>query len=169
MEGVMGKAAITSGSICFMAKAMASLPERRMYVASSSRLPITLACVNRALAGPGVLPHKILHRLVIQQGDVLQSMAGDEAVLADHHRQAHVGVLPDGHSLEEVVIGFLVVLGIGLNFEEYQMEDAELALVLIGSSAGTAKMAVDLLREKGVRAGLVKLRVFRPSLCPRCV
>ena len=29
VEGVMGKAAITSGSICFMAKAMASLPERR--------------------------------------------------------------------------------------------------------------------------------------------
>ena len=42
------------------------------------------------------------------------------------------------------------------------MEDAEIAVVLIGSTAGTAKVAVDHLREQGVRAGLVKLRVFRP-------
>lgn len=47
-------------------------------------------------------------------------------------------------------------------FEEYRMEDAELALVLIGSTAGTAKAAVDKLREDGVKAGLVKIRVFRP-------
>lgn len=47
-------------------------------------------------------------------------------------------------------------------FEEYQMEDAEVALVLIGSSAGTAKAAVNALREQGVKAGLIKIRVFRP-------
>lgn len=47
-------------------------------------------------------------------------------------------------------------------FEEYRMEDAELAVVLIGSSAGTAKAAVDGLREKGVKAGVIKIRVFRP-------
>jgi pyruvate ferredoxin oxidoreductase alpha subunit len=46
--------------------------------------------------------------------------------------------------------------------EKYRMEDAELAVILIGSSAGTGKAAVDRLREGGVRAGLVKLRVFRP-------
>ena len=47
-------------------------------------------------------------------------------------------------------------------FEEYRMEDAEIALVLMGSSAGTAKAAVDELRRAGVKAGLVKIRVFRP-------
>ena len=47
-------------------------------------------------------------------------------------------------------------------FEEYQMQDTELAIVLIGSSAGTAKAAIDKLRENGVKAGLVKIRVFRP-------
>lgn len=47
-------------------------------------------------------------------------------------------------------------------FEEYRMEDAEIALVLMGSSAGTAKAAVDELRQAGVKAGLVKIRVFRP-------
>lgn len=47
-------------------------------------------------------------------------------------------------------------------FEEYRMDDAEIALVLMGSSAGTAKAAVDELRESGVKAGLIKIRVFRP-------
>lgn len=47
-------------------------------------------------------------------------------------------------------------------FEEYKMEDAELAMVIMGSSAGTAKAAVDKLRAEGVKAGLIKIRVFRP-------
>ena len=42
------------------------------------------------------------------------------------------------------------------------MEDAEVALVLIGSTAGTAKACVEQLRAQGVKAGLIKLRVFRP-------
>ena len=47
-------------------------------------------------------------------------------------------------------------------FEEYRMEDAEVAMVIMGSCAGTAKAAVDELRRDGVKAGLVKIRVFRP-------
>ena len=47
-------------------------------------------------------------------------------------------------------------------FEEYRLEDAEYALVMIGSAAGTTKDAVDRLREQGMKVGLLKLRVFRP-------
>ena len=47
-------------------------------------------------------------------------------------------------------------------FERYRMEDAELACVVLGSSAGTGKDAIDILRERGVKAGLVKVRLFRP-------
>lgn len=47
-------------------------------------------------------------------------------------------------------------------FEEYKIDDAEFALVLIGSAAGTAKDAVDKLRENGFKAGLIKIRLFRP-------
>ncbi len=47
-------------------------------------------------------------------------------------------------------------------FEAYHMEDAEEALVLIGSTAGTAKAVVDALREQNKKVGLVKIRVFRP-------
>ena len=46
--------------------------------------------------------------------------------------------------------------------EEYRMDDAEFAVVVIGSSAGTGKDAVDSLRQQGVRAGLIKVRAFRP-------
>ena len=47
-------------------------------------------------------------------------------------------------------------------FEEYKMEDAEYAMVLIGSAAGTAKDAVDKLRAEGKKVGLIKIRMFRP-------
>ena len=47
-------------------------------------------------------------------------------------------------------------------FESYRMEDAERAVVLIGSAAGTTKDAVDRLREQGERVGLIKIRMFRP-------
>ncbi len=46
--------------------------------------------------------------------------------------------------------------------EPYMMEDAEVAVLVLGSTAGTAKVAVRAMREKGIKAGLVKLRVFRP-------
>ena len=47
-------------------------------------------------------------------------------------------------------------------FEEYRMEDAERAVVIIGSAAGTTKDAVDRLREQGEKVGLIKIRLFRP-------
>lgn len=47
-------------------------------------------------------------------------------------------------------------------FEEYKLEDAEIAIVCMNSTAGTAKAAVNRLREQGIKAGLLKVRVFRP-------
>jgi len=47
-------------------------------------------------------------------------------------------------------------------FEGYKLDDAEVALVLLGSTAGTARVAVDNLRKAGIKCGLLKLRVFRP-------
>mgnify|MGYP000473657726 CR=1 FL=1 len=45
-------------------------------------------------------------------------------------------------------------------FEEYRMEDADYAMVIIGSAAGTGKDTVDMLRKQGVRAGLLKKSAF---------
>jgi pyruvate ferredoxin oxidoreductase alpha subunit len=44
----------------------------------------------------------------------------------------------------------------------YRLEDAELALIGLGSTMGTVMHVVDELREEGVRAGALKLRIFRP-------
>lgn len=47
-------------------------------------------------------------------------------------------------------------------FESYRLDDAEIALVILNSAAGTAKDVVDSFRERGVKAGLLKPRLFRP-------
>ncbi|MBF0409439.1 MAG: pyruvate ferredoxin oxidoreductase [Candidatus Riflebacteria bacterium] len=47
-------------------------------------------------------------------------------------------------------------------FETYRLEDAESAIVLIGSTAGTAKDIIDELRDQGRKVGLLKIRLFRP-------
>ncbi|CDD35866.1 pyruvate ferredoxin oxidoreductase alpha subunit [Roseburia sp. CAG:309] len=51
--------------------------------------------------------------------------------------------------------------GFGL-FEEYCLDDAEYAIVAIGSACGTIKDAVDKMRSEGKKVGLLKVRVFRP-------
>lgn len=47
-------------------------------------------------------------------------------------------------------------------FEEYKLDDAEIAVVCMNSTAGTTKAVVDKLRDQGVKAGLLKIRVYRP-------
>lgn len=46
--------------------------------------------------------------------------------------------------------------------EEYRLDDAEYALVTIGSMTGAAKDAVDIARDKGEAVGLIKIKAFRP-------
>ncbi len=46
--------------------------------------------------------------------------------------------------------------------EEYRLDDADTALVTIGSMTGAAKDAVDSAREAGERVGLIKVKTFRP-------
>jgi pyruvate ferredoxin oxidoreductase alpha subunit len=46
--------------------------------------------------------------------------------------------------------------------EQYALEDAEVAIACLGSTAGTVKTVVDDLRAKGVKAGLLRIRTYRP-------
>ena len=46
--------------------------------------------------------------------------------------------------------------------DPYRMEDAEIAAICMGSASGTAKVIVDHIRARGVKAGLLRLRTFRP-------
>ncbi len=46
--------------------------------------------------------------------------------------------------------------------DKYQIDDAEIAIVVLGSTAGTLKVIVDQLREEGIKAGVLRIRSFRP-------
>jgi len=46
--------------------------------------------------------------------------------------------------------------------EPYMLDDADVAILIIGSATGAAKVAVDQMRADGVKAGVLKLRCFRP-------
>lgn len=46
--------------------------------------------------------------------------------------------------------------------DEYRLDDAEAAVVCVGSASGTAKTVVDELRAEGAKVGLLRLRTFRP-------
>lgn len=47
-------------------------------------------------------------------------------------------------------------------FETYRLEDAETAIVILNSAAGTTKVAIDELRKQGRKVGLLRPRLFRP-------
>jgi pyruvate ferredoxin oxidoreductase alpha subunit len=47
-------------------------------------------------------------------------------------------------------------------FEEYRLDDADVAIVVLGSTAGTARYVIDAMRAQGVKVGMLKLRLFRP-------
>ncbi|MGE5677311.1 MAG: pyruvate ferredoxin oxidoreductase [Pseudomonadota bacterium] len=81
----------------------------------------------------------------------------------EHKREQAESMLKAKKIILEVAKDFEKLSGrkYGL-FEEYKLEDAEIATVIINSTAGTAKTVVDQLREKGIKAGLLKIRMFRP-------
>jgi len=67
------------------------------------------------------------------------------------------------HVIEEVAEEYAELSGrrYGL-LDPYRLEDAEIAIVVVGSTAGTTRMVVDKLRARGIKAGMVRVRVFRP-------
>jgi pyruvate ferredoxin oxidoreductase alpha subunit len=46
--------------------------------------------------------------------------------------------------------------------EGYRLDDADTAIVAMGSICGTTKDAIDEMRQEGKKVGLLKIRVFRP-------
>lgn len=228
-----GARAVTATSSCGLA-----LMWELLYVASSSRLPITLALVTRALTGPininndhsdamgardagwiqifaennqeaydnyiqampisenpevrlpimvcqdGFITSHAVENIELEEDALVKEFVGEynpEHYLLKHENPLAVG--PYGVSpyymeakkaqAEAMKRAKEVILEVGKKFgdatgryygffETYQMEDAETAVVLIGSSAGTARATVDKLRAQGRKVGMLKLRVFRP-------
>lgn len=77
--------------------------------------------------------------------------------------QQKVGFERAGETAKEVFAEYERRFGRKLHtVESYMLEDAEVAVVTIGSMSGTAKHVVNELRAKGVKAGLLRICMFRP-------
>lgn len=238
MSACIGAQAAGARAITATSSAGLAYMYEMLYVAASSRLPITLACVNRALSGPinincdhsdsmgardagwiqiyaennqeaydnylqamriaedgrvrlpimicqdGFITSHAVENIQLEVDEAVRAFVGSynpEDYLLKHENPLAVGPYDISpyymeHKVQqaqamknakevilEVANDFARVFGRQYGFfEEYRMEDAQVAIVLIGSTAGTAKAAIDDLRAKGQRVGLVKLRVFRP-------
>ena len=236
MSTCIGASAAGARAITATSSAGLALMWELLYVAASSRLPITMAVVNRALTGPinincdhsdsmgcrdtgwiqiyaennqeaydnyiqamPISEHCRLPIMICQDGFITSHAVENIELLDDADVQSFVGEYnPENYLLKaenplavgpygvspyymeikkaqaeamkaakarilEVGEAYEKVSGRKYGFfEEYRMEDAETAVVVIGSSAGTGKDAVDELREQGRKVGLIKVRVFRP-------
>ena len=86
-----------------------------------------------------------------------------QAYLFEHKTQQAVAMKNAKKVIAEVSAEFEQLTGRKYSFfEEYKLDDAEIAIVCMNSTAGTTKAVVDDLRSKGIKAGLLKIRMFRP-------
>lgn len=86
-----------------------------------------------------------------------------QAYLFEHKAQQAIAMKNAKKVILDVAADFEKMTGrkYGL-FEEYKLDDAEYVIVCMNSTAGTVKYTIDRLREQGIKAGLLKIRVFRP-------
>jgi len=81
----------------------------------------------------------------------------------EHKRAQHQAMLNVKKVVQDVSAEFAKISGRKYDlFETYRLEDAEVVIVALNSAAGTVKDEVDRYRDKGVKAGLLKPRMFRP-------
>ncbi len=82
----------------------------------------------------------------------------------EHKARQHKALMDSTKVIDEVFAEFKTLTGREYKrVESYMMEDAEVAMVVLGSSVETAVLAAQELREKeGVKVGVIAPRVFRP-------
>ena len=81
----------------------------------------------------------------------------------EHKRQQYEGMANAMPVIKQVFKDYGELSGRKYDFiETYKMDDAERAIIVMGSTAGTAKVAVDQLREQGEKVGMIKIRLYRP-------
>lgn len=238
MSACVGAAAAGARTVTATSSCGLALMWEILYVAASSRLPIVMPEINRALSGPinihcdhsdtmgardcgwiqifaenaqeaydNVLqafriaehPDVLLPCMTMQDGfiishtmealemlpdDVAKKFVGEykphrrlldvdkpwtfgPLALQNYYfesKHQQVGAMRNAFKvIDEVAREYAEVSGRSYGFlESYKMDDAEYAIVALGSTAGTLAATVDQLREQGVKAGSIKLRVFRP-------
>ena len=81
----------------------------------------------------------------------------------EHKAKQHAALMGSMSVVEDIFEEFEKLSGRKYNIvEDYQVEDADVVIVCLGSTYETAKLAVDQMREEGVKAGVIAPRLFRP-------
>lgn len=81
----------------------------------------------------------------------------------EHKRGQAEGMRNAPQVIADVAAEFKKAFGTEYGFtESYRLDDAEIGIVALGSTIGTARDVVDEYRKKGIKVGLLKIRVFRP-------
>lgn len=107
--------------------------------------------------------YKPQHYLLNKEEPIAVGPLDLQAYLFEHKAQQAIAMKNAKQVILDVSKDFEKMTGRSYGFfEEYQLKDAEIAIVCMNSTAGTTKFVVDNLRAKGIKAGLLKIRVFRP-------
>ncbi|MBI4712615.1 MAG: pyruvate ferredoxin oxidoreductase [Planctomycetes bacterium] len=108
-------------------------------------------------------PYKAVNPLLDVSKPVTIGAIGLPDYYTEHKRQHSQAILDAKPRILEIAKEYAAVSGrqYGL-FESYKLSDAEVAIVIINSAAGVAKMVIDELRAKGHKVGLLKPRIYRP-------
>ncbi|PJC47341.1 MAG: pyruvate ferredoxin oxidoreductase [Candidatus Omnitrophica bacterium CG_4_9_14_0_2_um_filter_42_8] len=81
----------------------------------------------------------------------------------EHKRQQSEAMKGALKIMPELFKEFEKTFGAKYDFiDTYRLEDADIAVIALSSTAGTARGVIDALRKEGVKAGLLRPRVFRP-------
>jgi len=82
----------------------------------------------------------------------------------EHKIKQHKAIMDSRPIIDEVYAEFEKLSGRKYNrVESYLMEDADVAIVALGTTVETARVAAQQLRdEEGIKAGVVAIRCFRP-------
>ena len=100
-------------------------------------------------------PYKPLRRLV----DTDKPFTVGPLDLTDYYFEHKIGEIEAHEKALPVIDAVFKEYSV---FEAYKLDDADVGVVALGSTAGTAKDVVDQMRADGIKAGLLKLRLFRP-------
>ncbi|PAF54042.1 2-ketoisovalerate ferredoxin oxidoreductase [Helicobacter sp. 13S00482-2] len=81
----------------------------------------------------------------------------------EHKAQLHNALMHSSSVIKEVFVEFADLTGRKYNIvETYDLQDAEVAIFALGTTAESARVAAKKARENGIKAGVVTIRVFRP-------
>jgi len=107
--------------------------------------------------------YKIDHSLLDVEDPVTYGPLDLQDYYFEHKRQESEAMKTALAAIPQVLKEFEKTFGRKYDFlEEYKLADAEIAIIAMSSTAGTVKFTVDELRQKGIKAGLLRPRIFRP-------